>query len=362
MKGTKPTICPPRWEFIIPDEDPVKRAAWEKAYKIASLVGCVDSNFSSSIRTIKYAESRIERPNIFELKTLARNTMIPLLKRSPTLKSVFYFAAESMFEERLEELDKLTLTTLFDIFDPGESASILGLIYLSKKLQRRCDAEEWARLSSLMQIHMELGSLVGSYIESLGPGTGMLLGGVRCLAYGFLSVHDLKTFKLYRRQMKAEGRIFDVDIENELFGCNHLQIASIFVQSMGFGLSAGLGLGLGLARKDNQSSEEWFNCLDEETRCWQSALAWTETLHGLQPAPDFIPRGSDYSIAPERLEELRKLASTVLAKGSSFQWIAKRQEDLSKELQIRLGIVFNTADEEAAIFEELEASGDYAKL
>ena len=85
-------------------------------------------------------------------------------------------------------------------------------------------------------------------------------------------------------------------------------------------------------------------------------------MHGLQPAPDFIPVGSDYSIAPDKLEELRKLASTVLAKGSSFQWIAKRQEDLSKELQIRLGIVFNTADEETAIFEELEASGDYAKL
>lgn len=350
------------WEFIIPEQDPVKKEMWERAYAVASRIGCVDSNFSSSIRSVKYAESRAERPNIYELKVLTRNTIIPLLKRSPTLKSVFYFAAESMFEEQLEELERLTLETLFDIFDPGESASILGLTYLSKKLEGRCEPEEWERIASLMQVHMELGSLVGAYIEPLGPGTGMLLGGVRCLAYGFFAVEDLKSFKVYRRQMKSQGRLFDINVENDIFGCNHLQVASIFVQSMGFGLSAGLGLGLGLARRDDQSSQDWFNCLDEETRCWQAALAWTEALHGLQPAPEFIPPSSEYSISPDKLTELRKTASTVLAKGSSFNWITKRSEDLSKELQIRLGVVFNTPEEEEAIFEELEASGDYTKL
>ncbi|NDC37078.1 MAG: hypothetical protein EBZ48_03390 [Proteobacteria bacterium] len=350
------------WEFIIPDEDPAKKQQWERAYSIASRIGRVDSNFSSSIRSVKYAETRAERPNIYELKVLARNTMLPLLKRSPTLKSVFYFAAESMFEERLEDLDRLTLETLFELFDPGESASVLGLTYLSKKLEGRCDPDEWERISSLMQVHMELGSLVGGYIDTLGPGTGMLLGGVRCLAYGFFAVENLRSFKLYRRQMKDLGRIFDINVENEIFGCNHLQVASIFVQSMGFGLSAGLGLGLGMARRDDQSSQDWFNCLDEETRCWQAALAWTEALHGLQPPPDFIPAESEYSITDESLTVLRKTASTVLAKGSSFHWITKRADDLSKELQIRLGTVFNTPEEEKAIFEELEESGDYAKL
>jgi hypothetical protein len=51
-----------------------------------------------------------------------------------------------------------------------------------------------------------------------------------------------------------------------------------------------------------------------------------------------------------------------LAKGSSFQWLNKKSDDLSKELKIRLGVIFDTPEEEAKIFEELEASQDYAEL
>jgi hypothetical protein len=350
------------WQFTVPNTDPVTQMQWTKAYEIAKKVGRIDSNFSSSIRSVKYAESRSDKTNIAEVRVVARNTILPLLQRSPTLKSIFYFAAESMNEEGLESLEKVSVPEVFDLFDPGEAVAILGLIYLSKRLESKCDAEEWQRLSAMMQVHMELGSLVGARIEALGPGTGMLLGGMRCLGYGFLAVDNPKAFRAYRREMKNRALIFDIKEEIKVWGCSHLQIASILVQAMGFGLNAGLGLGLGMAGNAQENSPEWFNCLDDETRCWQAALAWTECLHSLLPAPSFIPRDSVFWLDREQVSDLRKAAGSVLAKGSSFQWLDKKSDDLSKELKIRLGVIFDTPEEEAKIFEELEASQDYAEL
>lgn len=337
---------------------------WDVANNYVNRVGKIAPNFASAIRAITMSELKHGTARHPQAQKACHDYVLPWLKRSPSLKAVFYFAAESMYEEELDKCQSLTLSKLLDIFYPGEVAAILGLVYLSKRLEKISDPTEWQRTTTLLQIQMELGSFVGENIPIIGAGTGMLIGGMRTLGYAVLSLVDLEKFKLYRRSIKQHGELFDLDYEVNHWGCNHLHIASLLVQSLGFGLQAGLGLGLGMAYKTVESPKSWFLSLDEETQCWQVALSWAEALHTQEDLPGFVPEGHELYLDLGREKELKKSANAILAKGSTFNWTERSREDLTEEVYIRLGLAFDKDEDEgeAAVFLEIEESEDYVDL
>jgi hypothetical protein len=344
-------------------KDEQGKEQWLTALRYVDSIGKIASNFSTAVRAITLSELKYGNNRSPEARDTAQRYVLPWLRRSPSLKAVFYYAAESIYEEQLEHEKSLTLSKLLDIFAPGEVATIMGLVYLKRRLQIRVEPTEWERLSALFQIQMELGTLVGSKIPMMGAGAGMLIGGLRVLGFSALAMDDVERFKDYRRDTKRRGLLFDLEHEEKVWGCNHLHIASLLVQNMGYGLQAGLGIGLGVSSRGILSPQSWFSALDSETQCWQVAISLIEALHTGQEFPRFIPVDHELYLDAAKEDALRQTANTVLAKGSTFHWTERTRRDLSEELHIRLGLVFDKPhDDENAIFEEIEGANEYVDL
>ncbi len=318
------------------DED--SESSIRSAEKHARLLGNVSALFSSCIRIIREAERSLQANPSQDISGITQGAALTLINMSPSLKALFYFAALHFYPEPAKKLLKPTVRDVIKLFSSTEIAGILGVSYLYRRLEKVCDREELERLRPLLLVHMEIGGLVGETLNYVGRGYGMLAGAARYVALGTFTVGHLEEFKKYRRKVAAEDLLFDLAAEEERWGCNHLQIASLLVQSLGYGVPAGFGLVLANAAGSPLDLVEE-RAQDDEVRCWRAAMIWTESLHrDGTPPPGFDDENNEMYLEPASVEVLSERVTRIRSEGPSFQWLLRRRSDVPSEIRESLGI------------------------
>ena len=296
----------------------------QMARRYAAILPAPSALFSSCIRTIKTAEAH-DREESAALKDLAVSSSIFLIKVSPTLKSVFYKAAECLHPESLKALQPLKIRTLLATFHASEICAILALSYLHRHLKKKTPFEEFERIEEKLYAHMEISSIVGKTVRHMGNGNGILLGGVQLLAMALFSVADIKKYQEFRRRLSKKNKLFDLEDELKTFGCTHLQVASAIVQSLGFGKITAMAVALEVHGGAGDA-------IEEELLCWKAVVLLSQSFHETGEAPDVGEEDALYVPA----QEAAKLAASckhVLEKGSSFNWLKASKLDLTPEVR-----------------------------
>lgn len=312
---------------------------FERAQSIAKKMDVTPSFslFYTCIRNIKNAESQGA-----DTSTVAIKNGMQIVSISPTLKAAFYAAAQIYHKESLERCTDLNLKNLMKMFSPSEITAIIALIYLTKKIKKKCttqdENDEWARTINRMITNMEITALVGDTIEYIGIGNGLLIGGLRNLASFLFCLIDMKAYKQYRRDAANKKKIWDLKEEEKIFGCNHLQIASYLSQTLGFGL--GTVQGLVLAFEDEEKAAEAANSpqLATQILCWRAAIRWSESLHVTGSMPESVSQSEsdEMYLPPEQQDKLIEKVTQLRANENPDLWIFRSFDELPAEVKEKL--------------------------
>lgn len=327
--------------FDNPPEDMFRTeadASWVRAREFASAIGHAPSLFSSCIRAINKVESVLDPIDHPSVRDLALSSSEFLIRVSPTLKAVFYNAANSLHPDALKALPRITPKSLLSPLSVREVATIIGLTYLYRRCQKRCEEQEWKILSRKIQAQMEIGAILGEKMSYVGIGNGILLGGIRYISIATFAIKEPKLYQAFKKRNRLEGKIFDIEHENEVFGCNHLQVASYLVQELGFCMprsAVSMSLGMDAISADPVSLPPK---LRTSLLSWQAAMAYIESFHGTGQPPETIDVEYALKLPQPELETLRQRIWTVVREGSTFDWMGKGKDDLPPEVAQQLGI------------------------
>lgn len=323
----------------------VDNPSLKKAKEIVGLVPRPSPIFTSCIRSIRTAEDGVNDTADQTLREFSVHSSAFLIGVSPTLKSVFYYAAQDLYKESIPSLDKLTPKSLLLLFNSNEITAILSLTYYYRQLKKICDQSEFERLSSKMLRHMEIGALIGNTVQHIGRGYGMLLGGLRYAAVGLLMLKDLKLYQEYRRRLTKSDLLFDLEWEKNAWGCSHLEIASVMAQALGFGRIISMGMAADNAHKT--PTEGLPKDYEERLMCWRVATHLTESFHNTGGMSEITDEKSELFLPQEELEFIKRQVWSILRDGTNYSWLTKTLEDLPAEVLTPLEISESKEDMDA---------------
>ncbi len=292
------------------------------------------SLFTTCIRAIKNAEMALHGGDLMVLKDLTISSTAFILSVSPTLKAVFYRAAENIHPKELKELNPLSTKALIGLFQPNEVTAILTITYLYRHLKKVSNSEDYAKLIKKLLTHAEIGAIVGRTIRNIGTGNGMLLGGLRYFSLALIMLADAKKFQDYYRKAERNDKLFDLVAERQIFGCTHLDIAGHLARIFGFGLITTSGFMLAHAKEAPSNFSEQ---MEEELLCWRVAFSLTEAFHEKGSAPE-VDESSELYLPPEESASLKKQCWEVIRDGCSYTWLTAAKNDLPEEIRRALEI------------------------
>ncbi|MBN8549036.1 MAG: hypothetical protein J0M12_06955 [Deltaproteobacteria bacterium] len=298
---------------------------WDEARAYAGLLGRPHTLFTNAIRYLR---------NLTQHGTtvLSETEPYPLavLLKSPSLRAILYYAAAALRKDELGKLPQLDGFGLLRVFPPDELAAILTTTYLFRKVKKIIDPRIWETLSQEIQIQMEAGFYIGTKMPAIGTSRGLLVGVIRYSALSLFSKKDPRNFKAFRRELNDKEKLFNIKGELTRWGCDHLQIASILLQSMGMGIPCAKALAA-----DSMPTEAEAD--SEEMLSWYAARAWIQSLIEDEKAPACFAAGSPFFCEGEVFANLQERVDSIYEMGSSFDWIEKTKEDLPKSLFDKIG-------------------------
>jgi hypothetical protein len=306
---------------IVETESGTSEESWTEARKVASLVSNVSALFSTAIRFLrKDAEAK--------LPTMSRTSgyAVERLLSSASFKAPTYYAALTFKPEALASADYISPRALAEIFSPSELANIIGLLYLYRRIQKGCDETEWGELSKLIHTHAQLGGHLGSSMKNIGLSHGLMLGTIRYLSLGLFAGLEKKAFSQYRRNLKIQKKDFDLAEERRIWGCTHLEVGSILIQSLGLGGDVSKALITGLLMLGIPDKQ-----LDLDAYRMRISWIWIRSLLLNGNPPDIAHRGDFYPLKDD-LAKLVERAYDLRTNGVAHPFYAKGKEDLSPSL------------------------------
>lgn len=292
--------------------DPNSEESWQMARRHSAFLSPIPPSVLYAIQALwkNHCEALVpgEQVGISQESLLA----IRRVDKTAKLKAPIYFAATALYPERFQNLkEDDTSSALLEILRPGLFASLLGMVYLHRRLNRICTAPEWETLSKEMVLNMELGFILGSSVSAVGPGLGTLLGGIRYVALATFLLRSPDIYTRYRNRFK---RRFDSSHEQNQWGCDHGQISAYLIKDLGF-------------TKDILETSTAFRAGSvqptREMRLWNAVLRWIDGLKDGKPpgrgdeAFELVEaEDSDLQVLNERVEHLLK-------HGTSFSWMLR---------------------------------------
>ena len=289
--------------------------SWEYSRNYSSLLGEIPSSFGSTIRSLISDHEK-------NAGVLGPGTKFLSLRlaRSKSLKASFYYALQTYKPEFLQGKDKITVEDLLNAFKADEIAALLGTIYLYKKAKKICDKTELNFILPHLLKEIDVSGHVGLGLPAVGFANGILTFGMRYIAAMTYLRHNLKHFQEYRRLLKSEKTLFNHDKEIEFFGCTTTQIASIFLQTLGFGVEFSNNYAMTFA------DEKILQKTDAQSSPFKVTELWTYSLISGGKIPDVA---HDSKFYPANKEITSRLLERVAAAPTS--WLDRGSEDISPE-------------------------------
>jgi len=288
---------------------------WETARRYVQHVGAPHRLFVSGIRALRSVQPG-------ETAIVEHDAIVTLF-RSESVKTILFHAAKALCPERFSG-EQISGRDLLLAFKPDQLCGVIASAYLFRLVGRKVERKIWEALWVEIESQMETGVLVGSTIPAIGACPALVMGAVRYIAMSLFSVGDERGFKAYRRELEDHSRLFDLKHEVATWGCSHLQIASLCLQSLGFGIAAANGVCMprvGLAGATM------------ETLQWYAARRWIESLIETESAPEEFGEKSPFHPADAlAFADLQRGVEKIYSQDRGFNWIEKGRGDLEQEV------------------------------
>jgi hypothetical protein len=293
--------------------------SWEYARGYAGVFGTIPSSFTSVIRTLMNEHSA----GLAQTAGNSKYFVVRLLK-SPSLAAPFYFAAEIFNPAILEKEGPTSADQLIKGFTPFEIASVLGLVYLVRRGQGLCDPNELKNIFDPMIPKTNIAFAIGRTIPAIGVGTALLEATMIPIAVAAFAKHDAKGFKEYRRDVQKQfSGSWNVDLEVSRWGCNHLQIGSVLLQSLGFGITRANAFVNAVSHKSDLGTLEEINlCRDfRMAAVWREAIATTYSAPTIPLPPKYYPTKASQDAAVATIKAVQE-------DSEASRWLLKGKNDL----------------------------------
>lgn len=295
--------------------------SWEIAKNYSSLLGALPSSFTSAVRSLLHDSARTEGQQGNGARFQSQR-----LFRAPNLGATLFFGCRALRPERFPRGTTPSPLTLTALFTSAELAAFIATVYLFRRARKLCPQDAWAPLEQAGQLQSNLGFIVGESMPSIGAGTGLLVGGIRYVAFATLHMHDQKGAREYQRYLKVRKLTYDPDYEFSRWGCTSAQIGASMLQSFGFGVAFANAYALAFSTYPPLLDES-----DEEVYRLAIAQLWISTLHTTRTEPQMTHRGQYYPTKEAHAALVRK-AEAMCSDEPRFLWLMKGKEDLSEPL------------------------------
>lgn len=297
-------------------EDP-----WLIGSQYAQVVGAPPSSFTTLIRGLLQDRERNSNTISFHQE----QAMVRFL-RGESMKAPFYFILKTFKHEMLAG-KPIPLKQIVHAFEPMELAAYLGFLYTYRRLQNRIkNGTEWDFLKEVIIPHSEVSTRVGYAIPAIGPGSGLIGGGIRFMAFTPFLIHDEKGYVEYRRHLKKQELLSDHEYELSRWGCTHCHILTHLLIAMGFDKDTAIAIAEGLLLK---------NVPDKPDSSIQAAMKiselWTSALLKTGQVPDIRHSGNFYPVE-EALEKLLDGVAKSRHSSSQYYWMEKKKSDINEEI------------------------------
>lgn len=307
--------------------------SWENARNYFNLLGAVPSSFSSAIRTLLLDEEK--HGGVIQFNTKAA---LLRLFSSPGTLSPLYFAASTLYPDRVDSAPTLTTKELIAMFRAETLAGVLGALFLTRRCKKQAPETEWSEVYKDEEPRIELQLLIGESIAKIGGGKAVLYAVLRSVVRGAFQIHDLKGSNLYRRHIESTGG-YDPGWEFSRWGCTLGQVGSVAVQLLGFGTQFAGAVAKALDLPYGEISEVG----EEDVYRLKLLERWCKDLLATGKEPDIVHRGDLYPIN-ERSKGLFASAAAIKSSGVQNGWLMRGKDDISPDLTPKLFTEAQKAD------------------
>jgi hypothetical protein len=297
---------------------PISEESWSFARSYATVFGDLPSSFSVVVRSLM--NDFASTPT--QMSSVTRYGVMRLLK-SPTLYAPLFFVRSMLQDDQSSSTALIPEDQLAKEFSLIELAYLIGFLYLYRRAQSTCDQEEFAYISSQIAEDATLAIALGRAVPGVGGGTALMEATAPLLGLTCILKHDLPGFKEYRRTMKKTNTPWSTDWEVSRWGCSRVQIGTIVVQLLGFGVQRSNAFFKALSSPPHITppNEEEFS-LDV-----RMAAVWRASTQTYGKSPEFAlpakyyPKNADYQRVLARQNEYRISPPSPL-------WLNATKDDL----------------------------------
>jgi hypothetical protein len=277
-----------------PTDGEALSAEWKTAKTFLLPLGPSSNTFTHCVRALRQDIEEHGALNAQQLRPRTLNQFKRLYK-SPTFQAMFYYALRTCCEEDLQKIPSLTPEWVIDLLGPETASSMIALCVMFRRTRHCSPREKFLKIAQPMQSYVDLGLYMGKAIPELGTSAGVLSGGLRYIAFALFARADDKLFKDYRMHLKRKNLAFDLAFESTQFGCTHLHLGSLLLQTYGFGITDAHAYQEGMTSKSAK--------LDRKALRYKIAATWLDSLmlYGHAPESDL---GDEFLVSDLALDKL----------------------------------------------------------
>ncbi|MDC0358734.1 hypothetical protein OAO01_07960 [Oligoflexia bacterium] len=298
------------------------RQRWERARQYLIDLDKIPTSFTTPVRTLL-----LDGKHGGVLSPASQFLTTRLLK-SPTMKAIFYYLTLALHGEKISNSAYLSSSDLVRLYAPHDVAAIIAIIYLHKKITRKgrlAEDADWANITKVMMIDVELGGHLGEAIPGIGPMKGILAASLRQMMLGIFRIDNNDEFQRYLQHLRLNNTAFDLNLEQEIWGCTHLDLGSNALQMLGFGARKAHAFLTGCSANPPKDPRH-----DQEAYEFNIAVEWIETLKATGAAPDRVHLGQYYP-AEKQMHKLLYEVNEIQEKGSEFAWLTRSKDDINPQ-------------------------------
>ena len=276
------------------------------------------------------------------LSHLARNCIIPLL-RTDSFKATVYYSAKTFYPERLEGKKFETPRKLTSLYQPSEFIALTAIMYLYRRFRKECDKEAFTTFVNNVSHNWIMSGAVGRAIERIGFANALIYNVFPHLAQSFFLKDDQKKFKAYRVHLRQKNIQFDIQYEEEKWGCNCLQLGVLLAQHLGLGKHYHDPIILGVGSPSLEAAAY-------EPVLYGAKLiqVWIDSLNERGDAPDMPHRGEFYPYSTE-MTHLIEFVKNSAQSNQELHFFQRTGEDITEDKAPEL--YSESSDEETELTE-----------
>lgn len=308
--------------------------SWDKAKEVAALLGQPHRLFTQCVRDLRAIPADGSRKKMLE------SSAVITLFRSESFKTVMYHAAKALYGEDIGN-KPMNGGQLVILFSPDELASVVAATHLHRLTGKKVSPKIWGDLAEEVNFQMQTGILVGTAVPAISRAVGLLMGAVRTIAFSLVASTDESKFKAFRRELVRQDKLFDTAGELQTWGCHHLQVAALVIQSLGYGIPPATGI----AASEMPTAEDGPVALQ-----WFAARRWIESMLEEEKVPAEFAGESKFGI-PElgKVARLQGDVDDLYSQESSICWINQRRGSLDNTILKQLRSFYNDPTEGLAV-------------